>query len=103
MPHLLAQYGATSASVERPQPELKFTITPVFRFTIEGTKCRMTFAVPLTFTSMTSENSRAPISHSRAFLLMTPALLMSKSGGAWVVRQTLAQDFTDSSSETSTE
>src|ERR1035438_6082006 len=26
--HLLAQYGATSASAERPQPELKLTITP---------------------------------------------------------------------------
>src|ERR1700744_1509314 len=72
--HLLAQYGATSASVERPQPELRFTMTPVFRFTIDGAKCRITFAVPFTFTSMTSENSRELISHSRAFLLMTPAL-----------------------------
>ena len=26
--HFVAQYGATSASVERPQPELKFTMSP---------------------------------------------------------------------------
>ena len=30
-PHLVAQYGATSGEVERPQPELKFTITPFSR------------------------------------------------------------------------
>ena len=29
--HFVAQYGATSASVERPQPELKFTMTPLCR------------------------------------------------------------------------
>src|SRR5579862_4287446 len=101
--HLLAQYGATSASVERPQPELKLTITPFLRFTIDGAKCRITFAVPFTFTSMTSENSRPLISHRRAFLLMIPALFSSKSGGACVVRQTLAHDFTASSCATSTE
>ena len=32
---------------ERPQPELKFTMTPLLRLTIAGTKWRMTFAVTL--------------------------------------------------------
>src|SRR6266511_3163848 len=36
--HLVAQYGATSASVERPQPELKFTITPLPRSIMAGRK-----------------------------------------------------------------
>src|SRR5215475_13956468 len=81
MAHLLAQYGATSASVERPQPELKLTITPVLRFTISGTKCRMTLATPLMLQSITSENSSALISHSGAFSLMIPALFSSRSGG----------------------
>ena len=37
MAHLLAQYGATSAEVDRPQPELKFTITPEPAATIADT------------------------------------------------------------------
>ena len=57
--HFVAQYGATSAAVERPQPEMKLTMTPLLFFTIAGTKWRMTFAMPLRFTSTTSENSVA--------------------------------------------
>src|ERR1035437_6334951 len=80
---LLAQYGATSASVDRPHPEQKFTMTPRLRLIISGTKWRMTLAMPLRFTSMTWENSCAPISQSRAFRLMTPALFSSRSGGPY--------------------
>ena len=36
--HLVAQYGATSGEAERPQPELKFTITPLCSRAIEGKK-----------------------------------------------------------------
>ncbi len=36
--HLVAQYGATSGDAERPQPELKFTITPLCSRAIEGKK-----------------------------------------------------------------
>src|SRR5690606_12140898 len=78
--HLLAQYGATSASVERPQPELKLTTTPLFRFTIAGRKWRITFAVPFTFTSITFAKSRALTSQSGALGLITPALLINRSG-----------------------
>ena len=46
---------------------------------------------------MTSPNSRPPISQSRAFLLMIPALLSNKSGGPCDVSTMLAQDFTGSS------
>src|SRR5262245_8627867 len=41
--HLVAQYGATSGDVERPQPELRLTITPEPRAIIAGAKWRMTF------------------------------------------------------------
>src|SRR5262249_3935461 len=102
IPHLLAQYGATSLSVERPQPELKFTITPLSRLTIAGAKCRMTFAVPLRLTSITLEKSVALTSQSRAFGLMTPALLSKRSGGPCAARQLAAHIFTASSDETST-
>jgi NAD(P)-dependent dehydrogenase (short-subunit alcohol dehydrogenase family) len=61
MAHLVAQYGATSADVERPQPELKLTITPFSRSTIAGTKCRMQFVTPMMFTVMTCANSSAEV------------------------------------------
>lgn len=52
------QYGATSGDTPRPQPELKFTITPFFFATIAGTKWRMTFCTPRMFTSVSySRNS----------------------------------------------
>src|ERR1035437_4859036 len=100
--HLLAQYGATSASVDRPQPELKFTMTPRFRLIIAGTKWRMTLAMPLTFTSITWENSCALMSHSRAFRLITPALFNTRSGGPHDLSSRLAHAFTSSSDEIST-
>src|ERR1017187_4656077 len=100
--HLLAQYGATSASVDRPQPELKFTMTPRLCLIIAGTKWRMTLAMPLTFTSMTWENSCALISQSRAFRLMTPALFSTRSGGPGDLSSQPAHTFTSSSEETST-
>src|SRR5208282_4060912 len=100
--HFVAQYGATSAAVERPQLELKFTMTPARRETIAGTKWRMTFATPLRFTPTTRENSSAPISQSFALRLMSPALLSSKSGAPWVSKMLFAQVATCSSEETST-
>src|ERR1035438_1140398 len=99
--HFVAQYGATFAAVERPQPELKFTMTPLWFLTIAGTKWRMTFAVPLRFTSMTSENSGAPISQSRALRLITPALFNNKSGAPWDFKMRFGQAATCSSSVTS--
>src|SRR5262249_16331105 len=81
IPHLVAQYGATSASVDRPQPELKLTITPSPRSIMAGTKWRMRFATPFKFTSITSENSAAEIFHKGAFWFITPALFNSRSGG----------------------
>ena len=42
--HLVAQYGATSGDVTRPQPELRLTTTPAPRAIIAGRKCRMVFA-----------------------------------------------------------
>src|SRR5581483_10424413 len=91
--HLLAQYGATSASVARPHPELKLTITPERLRTIAGAKWRIILAKPFTLTSITLENSWALICHSGAFLLMTPALFKRRSGGPWALSIRLAQDF----------
>ena len=101
-PHFDAQYGATSAAVDRPQPELKFTMTPRPCLTIAGTKWRMTLAIPLRFTSMTRENSSAPIAQSFALRLMSPALLSSKSGTPWVFKIPFAQAATCASTATST-
>ncbi len=79
--HLLAQYGATSGEVTRPQPELMLTTMPRPLSIIAGRKARMTLTVPSTLVSMTVENSSAETSHSGALLLMTPALLITRSGG----------------------
>jgi hypothetical protein len=38
MAYFVAQYDATSAAVQRPQPEEKFTITPLPRFSIAGSR-----------------------------------------------------------------
>src|SRR2546423_365252 len=78
--HLVAQYGATSASVDRPQPELKLTMTPLPRAIIAGTKCRITLTTPSRFTSTTAENSSAGTCHNGPFLLMIAALFSNRSG-----------------------
>src|SRR6266536_4167974 len=84
MAHLVAQYGATSASVERPQPELKLTMTPLPRLIIAGTKCRVTFATPLMLVSITRDNSSTGTVHKVALRLIIPALFRSRSGAPWV-------------------
>ena len=45
--------GPTSAATDRPQPELRFTMMPILRATMAGTKWRMTLATPLILTSTT--------------------------------------------------
>jgi hypothetical protein len=100
--HFVAQYGATSASVERPQPELKFTMTPLPCLIIAGTKWRIAFATPLMFTSITSENSCDGTFQSGALRLMSAALLRNKSGAACEDKILFAQDWTCESSATST-
>src|SRR5208283_67198 len=64
--HFEAQYGATSGAVDRPHPELRFTITPCPASIIAGTKARITLTTPLMFTSTSFENSAAGTSHSGA-------------------------------------
>src|SRR5512135_3822032 len=85
--HFVAQYGATSGDVDRPQYELRLTITPDCRAIITGTTWRITWATPLTFTSMTRSNSSDGTCQSGAFSLITAALLMSRSGGPWLDRR----------------
>ena len=53
--------------VERPQPELKLTITPDFAATMAGTKWRMTLATPLMLMSTSRSNSSPGTCHSDAF------------------------------------
>src|SRR5882672_5853109 len=102
MAHLVAQYGATSALVERPQPELKLTMIPRRAAIMAGTKWRITFATPLMLISTTSENSWAPTFHKGALRLMMAALFSSKSGGPKAFKRRLAQDFTSESAATFT-
>src|SRR5512135_2835154 len=75
--HFVAQYGATSGDVDRPQYELRLTITPDRRAIIAGTTWRRTWATPLTFTSMIRSNSSAGTSQSGALRLISAALLTS--------------------------
>src|SRR5688572_31717410 len=103
MAHLVAQYGATSGAVVRPQPELKFTITPRFFWIIAGTKARMTLNTPLMFTSITGLNSSGVSSQSAALRLMSAALLMSKSGAPTSARTAFAQASTCAGLQTSRE
>src|SRR5882724_6727008 len=97
MAHLVAQYGATSGSVERPQPELKLTMTPRRAAIMAGTKWRITFATPLMLISMTSENSCGPTFHRGALRQMMAALLRRRSGGPKAFKRRLAQDLTSES------
>ena len=83
MAHLVAQYGATSGEVLRPQPELRLTITPWLRSIIAGTKCLDTLATPLMLMSMTASNSDTGTSIRGLLRLMIAALLISKSGAPW--------------------
>ena len=99
--HLVAQYGATSGEVPRPQPELRFTITPWLCSIIAGAKCRMTLATPLMLTSITASNSATGTSTRLALPLMIAALLMSRSGAPCSASVRLAQSATARSSVTS--
>src|SRR5262245_1199549 len=100
--YFVAQYGATSGDVDRPHPELKFTITPLFRSIIAGRKCRRTLKIPLIFTSMTRENSSSGTFHSGALAFTTAALFSSKSGGPPSASTAFAHRPTAASSATST-
>src|SRR5438067_653848 len=79
--YFVAQYGATSGEVERPQPLDRFTITPDARFTIAGTNALTTLNTPFTFTSIIAPNSAGSTSQSGAGVFISAALLMSRSGG----------------------
>src|SRR5437763_488107 len=100
--YLLAQYGATSGEVLRPQPLERFTITPLFRATIAGTNARITFATPFTFTSMTASNSAAGTCHSGAGVFISAALFTSRSGGPTFASTAVAHAATAGASRTST-
>ena len=95
--HFEAQYGATSGETERPQYELRLTITPDSRAIIAGTTWRRTLATPLMFTSMRRSNSSAGTSQVGALWLIRAALLISRSGAPDAARNRLAQAFTRSS------
>src|SRR5262245_48795690 len=97
-----AQYGATSGAVLRPQPLDRFTITPVFRFTMTGTNARIRFATPLTLTSIRWSNASAGTFQSGAGVVITAALLIRRPGGPNRARTASAHAVTAAASRTST-